>query len=173
MTLDLSDLELCPFCGGLAEVCEVGRKRRICIECIECGARGPVIMYQPQMSAQGIEQILMHSWNARTICLTDAALDVLDERDRQQTAEGWSLLDDDQLQMGQLADAAACYAVEASSIANTRTGDCPVEGWAPEKWPFAAARWKPAGARRCLVKAGALVLAEIERLDRYEQEKPF
>ena len=33
-------------------------------------------------------------------------------------------------------------------------------------WPWAAEWWKPKDCRRNLVRAGALILAEIERLDR-------
>ena len=38
----------------------------------------------------------------------------------------------------------------------------------PATWPFAAQWWKPVSRRRSLVKAAALILAEIERLDRAE-----
>jgi hypothetical protein len=33
-------------------------------------------------------------------------------------------------------------------------------------WPWDRAYWKPRGPRNNLVKAGALILAEIERIDR-------
>ena len=36
----------------------------------------------------------------------------------------------------------------------------------------ALAKWQPTTSRRDLVKAGALVLAEIERLDRAAAPKP-
>jgi hypothetical protein len=36
----------------------------------------------------------------------------------------------------------------------------------PKMWPWARQWWKPTGARRDLVKAAALLLAEIERIDR-------
>ncbi len=36
----------------------------------------------------------------------------------------------------------------------------------PTFWPWFAQWWKPGDRRRELVKAGALILADIERLDR-------
>jgi hypothetical protein len=46
------------------------------------------------------------------------------------------------------------------------------EGWndcrdeTPALWPWATAWWKPRDRRRNLVRAAALVLADIERIDR-------
>ncbi|WP_152359478.1 hypothetical protein [Pseudomonas aeruginosa] len=37
---------------------------------------------------------------------------------------------------------------------------------APAIWPFSAKWWKPRDARANYMRAGALILAEIERLDR-------
>lgn len=90
--------------------------------------------------------------------LTDAARDVLAERQRQISVEGWTPAHDDQYTLGQLASAAGCYAMFTQAYP---PGD-PVDFW-----PWARTWWKPsAGPRRNLVKAGALILAEIERLDR-------
>jgi len=36
----------------------------------------------------------------------------------------------------------------------------------PDVWPWGGFTWKPTTPRRDLVKAAALILAEIERLDR-------
>lgn len=90
--------------------------------------------------------------------LTNAARDVLAERQRQISVEGWTPAHDDQYTLGQLASAAGCYAMFTQAYP---PGD-PVDFW-----PWARTWWKPsAGPRRNLVKAGALILAEIERLDR-------
>lgn len=89
---------------------------------------------------------------------TDAARDVLAERARQVSAEGWTPEHDDAYQAGDLADAAACYARGEPRMDRDWT--------APREWPWAASWWKPTDRRRDLVKAGALILAEIERLDR-------
>lgn len=88
--------------------------------------------------------------------VTDAARDVLAERQRQVHAEGWTPEHDDQHNPGQMAVAAACYAANGLTANINRLL---VWLWAPE-W------WKPTTRRRDLVKAGALILAEIERLDR-------
>lgn len=88
-----------------------------------------------------------------------AALDVLTERQRQFESEGWTPEHDDQHRQGEMASAAASYAVAA--IAPDEFLDCH-----PSLWPWDFIWWKPADRRRMLVKAGALILAEIERLDR-------
>ncbi|MER0660577.1 hypothetical protein AAA537_11435 [Pseudomonas aeruginosa] len=86
-----------------------------------------------------------------------AWLDVQVERRRQVEAEGWTPEHDDEHNGGELADAAACYALSAA-------------GWstyaARERWPWPLEWWKPTTPRRDLVNACALALAEIERLDR-------
>jgi len=91
--------------------------------------------------------------------ITHAAFDVLVERRRQVESKGWTPEHDDHHDRGELADAAACYAGTLSSRWVT----------APEAWPWGEESWKPtADRRRMLVKAGALILAEIERMDRQE-----
>lgn len=86
-----------------------------------------------------------------------AARDVLAERRRQVEAEGWTSEHDDQHSNGEMARAASCY------ISNKERSHLPT---VPLKWPWSDAWWKPDGYRRNLIKAGALILAEIERLDR-------
>ncbi len=91
-----------------------------------------------------------------------AWLDVQAERRRQVTAEGWTPEHDDAHSYGQMARAAACYALAGSSAPNDGTAALLVS----LAWPWDEQWWKPTSARRDLVKACALVLAEIERLDR-------
>ena len=92
--------------------------------------------------------------------LTQAAIDVLAERQRQISAEGWTPEHDDEHSNGEMGEAAACYAASARlpAILKKRA--------APAYWPWDATWWKPSSPRRDLIKAGALILAEIERLDR-------
>lgn len=78
-----------------------------------------------------------------------AARDVLAERRRQIEAEWWTPEHDNQFVDRELAKAAACYAIDNAAM-----------------WPWSMSWWKPSNSRRNLVKAGALILAEIERLDR-------
>ncbi|KLY37147.1 hypothetical protein SK92_00281 [Klebsiella oxytoca] len=87
---------------------------------------------------------------------TTAATDVLAERQRQITAEGLTPEHDDEYQHCEMAVAAACYIM----------ADDDPRADVPELWPWPSEWWKPTDVRRDLVKAGALILAEIERLDR-------
>ena len=90
--------------------------------------------------------------------LTQAALDVLTERRRQVEAEGWTAERDDQYVHGDMASAAGCYAMFTQAYP---------KGDPHHSWPWDKAWWKPSkDARRNRVKACALLLAEIERLDR-------
>lgn len=94
-----------------------------------------------------------HTW------FSQAALDVTAER-RRQVEEGWTPDHDDEHDFGELARAAACYADPRPAMPN----DPRVK--VPTHWPWDAKWWKPKDRRSDLVRAGALILAEIERLDR-------
>ena len=89
---------------------------------------------------------------------TDAAWDVLAERRRQVAVEGWSLETDDGYTRRELAQAAICYLRVARSTGRLDKS--------AEMWPWTLDWWKPTTYRRNLIKAGALLLAEIERIDR-------
>lgn len=82
------------------------------------------------------------------------------ERRRQIAEEGWTPEHDDEHADGQIAAAAACYASSAAGVVWTSPP--------PAFWPWDLEWFKPSTQRRDLVKAGALILAEIERLDRAE-----
>lgn len=103
-------------------------------------------------------------WKARADLLapapTVAALDVLAERIRQITVEAWTPAHDDLYCAAELPRAAAAY------ILNGTNDD------APYIWPFAAKWWKPKDARANYVRAAALILAEIERIDRQQSGSP-
>ena len=95
---------------------------------------------------------------------TQAAIDVLAERQRQISAEGWTPEHDDEHEGGELSQAAACYALHSAPVGNARDY--------LRFWPWDARGWKPKDSRSDLIKAGALILAEIERLDRAASPKP-
>lgn len=86
------------------------------------------------------------------------------ERRRQIEEEDWTPEHDDEHRAGELADAAACYAAD--------DGAHPNEGEPPSGWPWGANWWKPKDRRHDLIRAGALIVAEIERLDRAEDSQP-
>lgn len=95
--------------------------------------------------------------------ITRAVIDVVKEHRRQVEAEGWTTENDDRYEYGQIAKAASCYAYEGSRTEHQRSGDV---GVPPLHWPWSERWWKPTTPRRDLVKAAALLLAEIERIDR-------
>lgn len=84
------------------------------------------------------------------------------ERQRQIEEEGWTPALDDCWEDDQLACAAICYLRHSPAL-------CAPE--APSDWPWAADWWKPKDRRRDLVRAGALIAAEIDRLDRAERKR--
>ncbi|MFM0595359.1 hypothetical protein [Paraburkholderia dilworthii] len=101
--------------------------------------------------------------------ISDAARDVLAERRRHVEVEGWAQEHDDQHNAGMLAVSAACYALHAAaglSSTDSAYWSRTFAKTAGELWQFDVEWWKPSTTRRDLVKAGALILAEIERLDR-------
>jgi len=87
---------------------------------------------------------------------TQAVFDVIAERARQVEGEGWSPEHDDEHDGGEIAQAAAAYCEHAVNQ------DANLPGF----WPWDEAWWKPRTPREDLVRAGALILAEIERIDR-------
>ena len=93
------------------------------------------------------------------------------ERRRQIEAEGWTTEHDDTHTRGEMAAAAGVYALAAASqndyrfvLIGSPVNDC-LAG-AMELWPWEKSWFKPTDRRRDLVKAGALIAAEIDRLDR-------
>lgn len=82
------------------------------------------------------------------------------ERRRQVDVEGWSPEHDDAHDGGELAMAGNLYRMHAEGRCSMR-----MDG-APMGWPWDAAWWKPKDPIRDLVRAGALYLAEQERLRR-------
>lgn len=102
--------------------------------------------------------------------LTQAAADVLAERRRQIEVEGWTPEHDDEHHVGEMAQAAAAYADDSALRLQGAPADIVAgPGDPPEPWPWDEAWWRPGDPRRMLVKAAALLLAEIERLDRAAQ----
>lgn len=95
--------------------------------------------------------------------MNKAAHSVITERHRQVTEEGYSIHRDDVYVRNELAEAAAVYAVLAGK-----------PGCSSSAWPWDKKTFKPSDdRRRDLVKAGALILAEIERLDRIQLIQPY
>lgn len=111
--------------------------------------------------------------------MSKATDDVVAERQRQIDAEGWTLDHDDQHGDRSLAVAAACYAMHyARRSWLVKDPDFGEERYQdeqyPDEWPdsWATEHWKPKNPRRDLVRAAALLVAEIERIDRAALKTP-
>lgn len=88
------------------------------------------------------------------------------ERRRQIEVKGFTPEHDDKHHRnGELAEAGASYALHAAltDLQRIKKGNK-----LPKFWPWQDWWWKPKGRRRDLIRAGALIVAEIERLDRGE-----
>lgn len=91
-----------------------------------------------------------------------AARDVLAERNRQIHSKGYDVGHDDAHPPGSLARLAAVYTVAAANLQGMYF------------WPDGELTVSPrATPRENLVRAGALILAELERLDRVEPHLPL
>ncbi len=89
------------------------------------------------------------------------------ERQRQVKAEGYTPAHDDEHANGELALAAACYATFHTRASVTVQKLCWQEVSAEFAWPWARSDYKPRNDPILnLVKAGALIAAEIDRLQR-------
>lgn len=84
------------------------------------------------------------------------------ERKRQIEKEGWSESHDRQHSFGELILAAVCYALPADCREEIQL----IEGNVPKAWPWDIVFWKPTpnDRKREIVKAGALLAAEYDRL---------
>lgn len=114
------------------------------------------------------QALLDERLNATAKPVSDAANDVIAERQRQVSQEGWTPEHDDNHSSGEMAGAAACYARHVNGrqwVYQSRPDDYSSEE-APESWPWDEAWWKPKSPRKDLVRAAALLIAEIERIDR-------
>lgn len=108
------------------------------------------------------------------VTLTNGVELIAAERQRQIKAEGWTTEHDDIHTRGELRMAAESYlsAIEYQPAGDDHNGVFDrVEGRVrtkpPREWPWNPSDWKPSDDQvRNLVKAGALIAAEIERLIR-------
>lgn len=87
---------------------------------------------------------------------------ITEERNRQISSEKFSYDHDDAHTEGELAYAATRYAGNHDQLPSIKKGEFP-----PPKWPWGGF-WKPSPDNRIkeLAKAGALIAAEIDRLQR-------
>jgi len=95
---------------------------------------------------------------------TDVINEIWQERLRQIGEEDYTVTHDDEHTDFSLSKAAACYADCAATHFDIEDEYEVIE--APRDWPWDDKFWKPKTPRRDLVRAAALIIAEIERIDR-------
>lgn len=100
----------------------------------------------------------------RFVGITPGVIAIANERLRQIEVEGWTPDHDAQYRDGSLTMAAICYA-EWEHYEHPDGDDA---DRIPINWPWSNDWWKPAGRRRNLEKAGALIAAELDQLIRKE-----
>ena len=95
---------------------------------------------------------------------------IADERKRQIEIEGWTKEHDAEHTNESLALAAVCYAIP--SVQRSYTYDPICKARIPVFWPWDSRYWKPSPENRVkeLVKAGALIAAEIDRINARNEE---
>ena len=90
------------------------------------------------------------------------------ERTRQIEVEGWTHAHDDGHEDGEMADAACCYFRRGTAVPLPL-----LPNGVPYEWPWASEWWKPKDRISNLIRAGALLTAEIERLHRASKNPEF
>lgn len=129
--------------------------------CADCGAA----------EIETEERICTGAALATTAGEANVIAEIAAERRRQVEVEGWTAEHDDEHVDGSLATVAAAYADKNRQMTTFSTEgydgayrDHPIPKCWPRSWQ--PSWWKPSTTRRDLIKAGALIVAEIERLDR-------
>lgn len=168
--MDKPDLLPCPCCGAAAMFITARDDdgQFTAVSCTGCGMGSG--KHYPLMD--DAHPAAANEWNRRTPRISTAARDVLRGRERQISEEGWAPGHDDTHDRGELAVAAACYALPESyrEMFTAQLGKFTFIPESPRLWPWSYRWWKPSDRRRDLIKAGALILAEIERIDRFTAE---
>ncbi|WP_228267194.1 hypothetical protein [Acinetobacter soli] len=128
------------------------------------------MVWEMYLAGQESKQAEIDSLKAQLTEYTKAALDVIGERNRQIEQEYYSIEHDDSYQMNELTRAAASYVINVVSrgwVFNSAYGPEAYQSEeVPDLWPWLDEYWKPKNPRRDLVKAAALIIAEIDRMDR-------
>jgi hypothetical protein len=97
-------------------------------------------------------------------------LDEIATRRRRQIDKGYDAAHDDAHDKGEIAMGAAAYCISSVKYeGNGRPGYKTIPQWAPPFWPWERDQFRPTNARDNLIDAAAMIVAEIERLDRAAQ----
>ena len=111
--------------------------------------------------------------NQSPAALSVALQHIVAELRRQVEMEGWSAEHDDEHPPGVLAMAGACYAQHGARQLQEPGATSTIGRASPAFWPWEREWWKPKNARYDLVRAAALITAEIERMDRASMKVNF
>lgn len=121
------------------------------------------------LRSDGAEIVTADFEEAKQFYLEPAIHDVLAERKRQIEKEHYSSEHDDDYKENELPRAAVSYAGHVIARQWTFKDSAPEtyqSEEAPDLWPWDLDFWKPKTPRKDLVRAAALLLAEIDRMDR-------
>jgi hypothetical protein len=147
-----SSTGICFFCGEPMN----GEHESDCPQKARAASSATAPLTSDSEANQTLPQHAMPAWR-----------DVVRERRRQIGVEGWTPEHDDGHDAGSLAAAGSAYAIAAADKLHPYSqGDADFYRQPPDAWPWHFKWWKPKDPRTALVKAGALILAEIERIDR-------
>lgn len=102
--------------------------------------------------------------------VSKAIKDVVSERNRQKNEEFYSDAQDDSYVNNELTRASASYVnhVVGRSWIHLSKPSVYQSEIVPDLWPWSEQSWKPKSPRQDIVRATALLISEIERLDRLE-----
>ncbi len=95
---------------------------------------------------------------------------IAEERERQINSLGWDEANDDVYKQGELPIAAYVYTGHAIGVLM----GLPRQPKTPRVWPWPEYAWNPSGDPvKDLVKAGALIAAEIDRINRAKEARDW
>ena len=122
------------------------------------------------LSKKRIRRLLYDIYCKISNDLTEGTELIRQERERQIKIEGWTPEHDDQHTGGEMINAAACYlsvAITAEVRPDATRYYCAPPRYGVAFWSWADEWWKPSDDPRTnLVKAGALIAAELDRIAR-------
>lgn len=121
---------------------------------------------------EGVIALARRLSNTRNAAGPDGVALIAAERRRQVEIEGFTAEHDDHYQGDQLRRAASSYLNVMIDLIGSagRTG----QRYVPMSWPWNTLWWKPStDPVRNLVRAGALIAAEIDRLERLKKMPPL
>ncbi len=133
--------------------------------CDECGGIGAIwdtTDYQ-QMADEMAKSLAAPP--AQAVDLGTGVKAIAAERERQLQTEGFTRDGDQQYRRGELAKAATAYVQLAAMDLEAGTRNHIAWHGPAAVWPWAPEWWKPVDARRDLVRAGALIAAQIDLID--------